>query len=947
MASIETAVVSNGDLLLQMTDGSIQNVGRVQGPPGADGLPGLQGLKGDTGRPGRDGATFHTNFGPPSPGQYKDGDLYVDVQTSDLSLYQKIGGQWARIGGLKGQPGPPGASGAGVDSQDWGVIINPGSPPTSDNSGEPIEEGDIWFDTNTGLFYVYVPGNGWVPVQDHPPANVGPTPPDYTTGSDPSDPNKRFPVRVGDQWFDSEQLALYTAVEDANNDLVWIIATPSDRSAVLDEVPGSFVLPAAAQDKSTATNPITGVTYIYNAPKNQWIDFSIQCWREDLVYTDNLAGGGDFYKDGNAYIFNNAKTWPFSNYITKVGDVVYIDRGAYTVTSYASIPVDGFATGMALEFDRDLVVIDGETYTVSNCPDEPINGRNPDLLMQLRSYFEMDATDTYAILPDGIVEDYYDAQTGSELEYLRPGVWWIDPSFNTSNDARYRPSTLTHLLISPGRSIDYWDENTQEYVYVNADLAPLEFRPGDYINISARGIDIYQPEDDPDDRRSWGQRFNDVWRVVERYEVKDDNNVAPGWKLGGYVYAYKVEKAVRDHAVTNREWTLYETDDEVSRIPCAVDHWHDINDIQREVFGGEERYDPALQGRSRAQVANWDGDNGELFDATVQNTFFNATQNYVAFNKDLIPSGNTSWQSRLSPYPQHIFLKFDNGEKINFVVEFIARAGLNNRSYNFRILDRGNLPLGDLSSIDGVEFEVYKYYEAPRDGLQTQIDGLNNSIIELEEEVEALAPSVERGVWGFKQNGIVGTRGEIALYDDDYAATGTATSVFASAKAIWINQEDTTGTLHGFLNVDAGKLIQLFVEGQDDFGLYEVVDVHDETQGASSWWVIDVNFVRDFDGTSDAANGDNIRVKIFSAPTGADASTLLSKYGDDVQDATGAADYKWNTAVSFQSDAGVELKSDAITAKDAADNTFIPTADAQLTPKNTLTIDSTSPFIRS
>ena len=162
-------------------------------------------------------------------------------------------------------------------------------------------------------------------------------------------------------------------------------------------------------------------------------------------------------------------------------------------------------------------------------------------------------------------------------------------------------------------------------------------------------------------------------------------------------------------------------------------------------------------------------------------------------------------------------------------------------------------------------------------------------------------------------------RGEIALYDDDYAATGTATSVFASAKAIWINQEDTTGTLHGFLNVDAGKLIQLFVEGQDDFGLYEVVDVHDETQGASSWWVIDVNFVRD-----------------FSAPTGADVSTLLSKYGDDVQDATAAADYKWNTAVSFQSDAGVELKSDAITAKDAADNTFIPTADAHLVTKKHL-----------
>ena len=371
---------------------------------------------------------------------------------------------------------------------------------------------------------------------------------------------------------------------------------------------------------------------------------------------------------------------------------------------------------MALEFDRDPILTDGESYTVSNCPDEPVNGRNPDLLMQLRTYFEMDATDTYAILPDGIVEEYYDAQEGKTSEYLRPGVWWIDPSFNTSNDPRYRPSTLTHLLINGGRYIDAWDENTQTYIYDDADLAPTDFRPGDYIHISARGIDIYQPEDDPGDARAWGQRFNDVWRVVERYEVKDDNNVAPGWKLAGYVWAYKVEKAVRDHAYTDREWTLYETDNEISRIPCAVDHWHDINDIQRHVYGGEERYEPVSQGRSEAQVANWDGDNGELADATVKKTFFNPTQNYVAFNKDVIPSGSQSWQTKLNPYPQHVFLQFDNGEKINFVVEFIGKTGQNNRSYNFRILDRGNLPLGDLSSIDGVEFEVYKYYEAPRGG---------------------------------------------------------------------------------------------------------------------------------------------------------------------------------------------------------------------------------------
>ena len=347
-----------------------------------------------------------------------------------------------------------------------------------------------------------------------------------------------------------------------------------------------------------------------------------------------------------------------------------------------------------------------------------------DLPMQLRGYFEMDATGTYAILPNEFIEEYYDSQTGQDFAYQRAGVWWIDPSFNTSNSPRYRPLTLTHLLIHGGRYVDSWDEETQEYVYDDAELAP-EFWPGDYINISARGIDIYQPEDDPGERKAWGQRFDDVWRVLERYEVKDDNNVAPGWRFGNSLWAYKVEKAVRDHAYTQREWTIYEIEDnEISRIFCTVQNWHDINDIQRHVYGGEERHEPVVKGRSEAEVANWDGDNGELADAGVRKTFFNPTQNYVAFNKDIIPSGQVSWSVKLEPYPQHVFLKFDNGEKINFVVEFIARAGLNNRSYNFRILDRGNLPLGDLSSIDGVEFEVYRFYEAPRTGLQTQIDNL-------------------------------------------------------------------------------------------------------------------------------------------------------------------------------------------------------------------------------
>ena len=304
-----TAVVSNGNLLIELDDGSIVNAGRVQGPAGQEGQRGFEGPRGADGRNGRDGADgsrIHTGIGEPTAALGVNGDLYIDVQSTSLALYQKINNEWARIGSLKGLPGPQGPAGDGT-TQDWGAIVQPDTPPVQDNSGEALEIGDIWFDTTTGYIYINT-SNGWIPVSDKPPASVSPTPPEYNPSSDVNDPLKRYPVKEGDLWFDSDQLALYTAVVDAAGDLTWIIATPADRSAVLDEVPGTFVLPAAALDKSTATNPVTGIKYIYNEPKNQWIDFASQCWSEDLVYTDIQAGGGDFYKDGNAYVFNNAKT---------------------------------------------------------------------------------------------------------------------------------------------------------------------------------------------------------------------------------------------------------------------------------------------------------------------------------------------------------------------------------------------------------------------------------------------------------------------------------------------------------------------------------------------------------------------------------------------------------------------------------------------------------------
>lgn len=278
-----SAVVSNGNLLIELDDGTVVNAGRVQGMTGAQGPMGLEGPRGAdgrAGRDGRDGATIHTGLGVPDTSQYRDGDLYIDVQTVDLSLYQKIGGQWARLGGLKGQPGAPGAAGKnGAAGGGGSVIIYPspdGNGPNTDNGGNPINEGDMWFDPENGYIWVW-DGSQWLPVADKPPVIISPDPPEYNNSSN-EDPTKdpQYPVVPGDLWFDSDQLALYVATENSSFDLVWVISTPHNREGLSDIVSiirPDFAFPRAV-DKQIEYNPVTDTEYIYNAPKNQWIDLS-------------------------------------------------------------------------------------------------------------------------------------------------------------------------------------------------------------------------------------------------------------------------------------------------------------------------------------------------------------------------------------------------------------------------------------------------------------------------------------------------------------------------------------------------------------------------------------------------------------------------------------------------------------------------------------------------
>ena len=162
-----------------------------------------------------------------------------------------------------------------------------------------------------------------------------------------------------------------------------------------------------------------------------------------------------------------------------------------------------------------------------------------------------------------------------------------------------------------------------------------------------------------------------------------------------------------------------------------------------------------------------------------------------------------------------------------------------------------------------------------------KVDELQNEIVELEEEIDAIAPSVERGIWRMTLSGILSGPGLITFYDGTFG-NGNPTGLFTAAQSIWFHETDTDGTPHGFNNVEPGNLLELFVQGAAEYGLYEVVEVHDQTHLANPYWAIDVNFVRTLEPSSAAGNGDLIRLKTFQAPTGGTADGFVLKTGDTI-----------------------------------------------------------------
>ena len=188
---------------------------------------------------------------------------------------------------------------------------------------------------------------------------------------------------------------------------------------------------------------------------------------------------------------------------------------------------------------------------------------------------------------------------------------------------------------------------------------------------------------------------------------------------------------------------------------------------------------------------------------------------------------------------------------------------------------------GALESEDGV-IEMLKIYTKDEvDELQgvqdTQIEQNKNDIIELEEEIEALAPSFDRGQWDYKAPASPTGSPEEATYftlDD----SGAVSTEFSNTAEILFHNTDVTDTAHTWSGIEAGQFIEVFDANDEEFLLAEINEVTLEL-GCVRFAVT----VKQSEGGPSGTPPDTdathrVRTKIFEIPE-VDVSTLMPKSG--------------------------------------------------------------------
>jgi len=133
------------------------------------------------------------------------GEFWYDTSEESLKLWN--GSVWIEITGNIG----PGTSGNGV------IISN--TAPTLRLNGNPLEDGDLWFDCDTGLFYIYfvdVDSSQWVEITgDGGNSSNGSVV--ITSDTAPTVREDNSNLQDGDLWFDCNEGGFYVYYSDIDS----------------------------------------------------------------------------------------------------------------------------------------------------------------------------------------------------------------------------------------------------------------------------------------------------------------------------------------------------------------------------------------------------------------------------------------------------------------------------------------------------------------------------------------------------------------------------------------------------------------------------------------------------------------------------------------------------------------------------------------------------------
>lgn len=287
---VDTAIVNSaGELLLGLSTGLVINCGPVVGPAGEAGPRGVQGAPGTD---GQDGAAVLSGPRPPQSDDGVDGDHWIDLSSTTYGFYKKASGTWTKLAELRTQQlGRNAQQGAAVGGAAGGSGGAPSVPP--------------------------------VIIELEPP----------TVNND------KKPLRAGDLWFDSDQLALYVATKDASKKIVWVICIPGVTGVPGTQAASVPVVYPKAVDGEEWVNPLTQVTYRFNEPKKQWI---------------NVNGGIVSVQDKSPLTPQTGSLW----YDTEADELtLYIYTGSEWVPAAPPVSLDGINATIeaALIVQNDLL----------------------------------------------------------------------------------------------------------------------------------------------------------------------------------------------------------------------------------------------------------------------------------------------------------------------------------------------------------------------------------------------------------------------------------------------------------------------------------------------------------------------------------------------------------------------------------------------------------------